>query len=65
MAKKYSLWKVVHESIWVVNLEKERDTDSSKEVEKWENEHYNNVASGYREEQTINANYVQTFSKDE
>lgn len=59
---KYSLWKLVHESIYIVNAIKVKDTNSSKVVDKWLEENYYNTASFYREESELNAEYLQTFN---
>jgi hypothetical protein len=59
--KKYSLWVVEHESIYTVMAYKVKDTNSSNEVDKWLEKDCDNVASFYREENEINANYLQTF----
>jgi len=61
---KYSLWNIEHESVYTVMLYKVRDTNSSKEVDKWMSAGMYNAASFYREEDEINANYVQTFTED-
>lgn len=62
--KKYSLWKIEHESIYVVMAYKIKDTNSVKEVDKWINENYYNAASFFRKESEINANYLQTFQNN-
>lgn len=59
---KYSLWTVDHESVSHVTLIKEKDTNSSREVDKWM-ETYGNVASFYRSEDELPADYVQTFQE--
>ena len=59
--KKYSLWTIEHESIYVVMAYKIKDTNSSAEVDKWIDEDCDHVASFYRNEHEINANYLQTF----
>lgn len=59
--KKYSLWKLEHESCYIVTAYKIKDTNSEKEVDNWMEESYFNAASLYREEDEINANYLQTF----
>lgn len=59
--KKYSLWALYHESIYTVMAYKIKDTNSSKEVNKWLEKDFNNVASFYRDETEINVNYLQTF----
>lgn len=61
---KYSLWKIEHESIYTVMLYKVRDTNSNKEVEKWMNQSTYNTASFFREEDEVNAMYVQTFEEE-
>lgn len=61
---RYSLWKVEHESVYTVMLYKVRDTNSTKEVDKWMSESMYNTASFYREEDEVNANYVQTFTEE-
>lgn len=61
-AKKYSLWTIEHESIYTVMAYKIKDTNSSKEVDQWQEKSFYNVASFYREEDEINAEYLQTFN---
>lgn len=62
MSKKtYSLWRLKHISVYVVMAVKVRDTNSSAEVERWVNKDYYNAASFYREEDELNANYLQLF----
>lgn len=61
---KYSLWKLEHESIYTVMAYKVKNTNSSKELENWINKDFNNVASFYREETEINAQYLQTFNNN-
>jgi hypothetical protein len=53
---KYSLWTLDHESIYTI-----RDTSSSKEVDKWLEKDCDHAASFYREENEVNAAYLQTF----
>ena len=61
MAKfKYSIWEIVHESIYTVNLVKKKETNSGNEVDKM-NDGIKHAASFYREEAEINAQYVQCF----
>lgn len=57
---KYSIWEIVHESIYTVNLVKKEDTNSHSRVDKM-NDGVQFVASFYREEDEINAQYVQCF----
>lgn len=59
--KKYSLWRIVHESVYTVNLEKYKDTNSTKECDKWMGKDCYNTASFFREENCINAKFVQCF----
>ena len=59
--KKYSLWTIEHESMYMVMAYKVKDTNSSKEVDKWLDESLDNGASFYREENEVNANYIQLF----
>lgn len=61
---KYSLWQLEHESIYTVIAYKIKDTNSTKVVDKWINENYNNGASFYREESQINAEYLQLFQEN-
>jgi hypothetical protein len=61
---KYSLWTLEHESIYTVTAYKVKDTNSSKEVEKWQEKNWFNAASFYRPETELNAQYLQTFSND-
>jgi hypothetical protein len=58
---KYTLWRVEHESIYSVYLYKVRDTSSTKEVDKWMGD--GGTASFYREEDCLNAMYVQCFQE--
>lgn len=58
--KKYSIWRIVHESVYTVTLEKVKDTNSEHEVDRI-NDGWNFTASFFRTEETINADYVQTF----
>lgn len=58
---KYSLWKLDHESVYRVSALKVKDTNSDKEVDKWIEESFTNAASFYREEDELNAEYLQTF----
>jgi hypothetical protein len=59
--KKYSLWKLEHESCYIVNAVKVKDTNNEKEVDKWMDKNWLNAASYYKEEKEINANYIQLF----
>ena len=59
---KYSLWTLNHESIYICYAEKVKDTNSSKVVEKWMEE--GGEASFFREENELNADYVQFFTQD-
>ena len=61
---KYSLWHLEHESIYTVMAYKVKNTNSEKELENWINKDFNNVASFYREETEINAQYLQTFNNN-
>jgi len=58
---KYSLWALDHESIYSVRAYKVKDTSSSKEVQKWIDEDTDHAASFFREENEVNAAYLQTF----
>jgi len=58
----YSIWSFEHESIYTVRAYKVKDTNSTKVVEQYENKGYS--ASFYREENELNAMYLQTFSED-
>lgn len=58
---KYSLWKIEHENNFSVTAYKIKDTNSSKEVENWLKNDFENVASFFREEKELNAEYLQTF----
>ncbi len=62
--KKYSLWKLEHESEYIVTAYKVKDTNSSNEVDKWIAESWYNGASFYRPETEINANYIQLFQEN-
>jgi hypothetical protein len=61
---KYSLWVLDHESIYHVTAYKVKDTNSTKEVDSWTNKDCENVASFYRDEEEINAAYLQIFQED-
>jgi len=58
---KYSLWKLDHASIYTCYVDKIKDTNSSSEVDKWMNK--GGAASFYREEDNLNADYVQLFQE--
>jgi hypothetical protein len=58
---KYSLWKLVHENSYLVMAYKIRDTNSTKEVDEWMEKSWMHTASFYREEDELNADYLQTF----
>lgn len=62
--KKYSLWKLEHESCYIVTAYKVKDTNSSNEVDEWMSESWYNSASMYRPETEINANYIQLFQEN-
>lgn len=59
--KKYSLWKLIHESPYRVSAVKIKDTNSEKDVDEWIADGWLQVASFYREEDELNAEYLQTF----
>lgn len=59
---KYSLWVLEHESEYICRAYKIRDTNSVSEVEKWEAKSFLNVASFYRSEDELNADYLQIFN---
>jgi hypothetical protein len=59
---KYSLWSLDHESVSSVRALKVKDTNSAKEVEKFQREHTFGGASYYREEDEVNAEYLQLFN---
>jgi len=59
---KYSLWTLNHESIYTCYAEKVKDTNSTKEVDRWMQQ--GGEASFYREEEEINADYIQFFQQD-
>lgn len=59
----YSLWKLEYESIYRVNAIKVKDTNSDKEVDEWIEDGWMQVASFYRPEDELNAEYLQTFQK--
>ena len=62
--KKYSLWKVVHESIYTVTAYKTGDTDSERQIEIHCNKSMYNFASPYRKEKELNADHIQFFNND-
>lgn len=59
---KYSIWSIEHESVYTVMAYKIKDTNSSKELEKYESEGYS--TSFYRKENELNAMYIQFFNED-
>lgn len=59
--KKYSLWQLVHENSDRVSAIKAKDTNSKKEVDDWIKKDWLQVASFYRQEDELNADYLQTF----
>jgi hypothetical protein len=59
--KKYTLWKLEHESCYIVNAVKVKDTNNEREVDNWMDKSWMNAASYFREEKEINANYIQLF----
>ena len=61
--KKYSLWVLEDESIYTVRAYKIKDTNSEREVDKWMEKSDYNCASFYREEDELNADYLQTFTQ--
>jgi hypothetical protein len=61
---KYSLWKLEHESSYIVTAYKVKDTNSEKEVDSWMDKSWKNAASLYREEKELNADYLQTFQNN-
>jgi hypothetical protein len=61
---KYSLWTLDHESIYTVVAYKVKNTNSQTEVDQWLEKDFFNAASFYREEQEINAQYLQTFNNN-
>lgn len=63
MSKKYSLWTLEHESIYTVMAYKHKDTNSTSELDKWVSSGTYRVASFYRKEEEINAQYLQTFDE--
>jgi hypothetical protein len=58
---KYSLWKLVHENSYLVMAYKIKDTNSTKEIDKHMAQSWMNTASFFREEDELNADYLQTF----
>lgn len=56
-----SLWELEAESEFVVTAIKIKDTTSMKEAQRWVNKDINNVVSFYREENELNAMYLQTL----
>ncbi len=59
--KKYSIWILNNNSIYSVYAEKVKDTNSSKEVDKYINKGY--FGTFYRQEDYINADYLQFFNE--
>jgi len=58
---KYSLWIIEHESPYLVMAYKIRDTNSTREVDDWMEKSWMHTASFFREEDELNADYLQTF----
>jgi hypothetical protein len=58
---KYSLWIIEHESPYLVMAYKIRDTNSQKEIDEWMDKSWMHTASFFREEDELNADYLQTF----
>jgi len=58
---KYSLWIIEHESPYLVMAYKIRDTNNTKEVDEWMEKSWTHTASFFREEDELNADYLQTF----
>ena len=58
---KYSLWILEHESPYLVMAYKIRDTNSQKEIDEWMEKSFMHTASFFREEDEMNADYLQTF----
>jgi len=61
---KYSLWNLIHESCYTVTAYKHIDTNSGKEVDKWQRKGWLHAASFYREESELNAQYLSIFPED-
>jgi len=61
---KYSLWKLYHESAYLVMAYKVKDTNSKKEIDVWMEKSWMNTASFFREEDELNADYLQTFEAE-
>jgi len=61
---KYSLWKLRHENCHVVIAYKVKDTNSTKEVDKHRAQSWMNADSFFREEEELNAEYLQTFENE-
>jgi hypothetical protein len=61
---KYSLWKFYHESAYLVMAYKVKDTNSTKEVDRHIEQSWMNAASFFREEEELNAEYLQTFEAE-
>lgn len=60
---KYSLWNLSHDSIYRCEAIKVKDTNSEKEVDEWMAENWLNGASFFREEQELNAEFIQFFQE--
>ena len=61
---KYSLWKLYHESACMVMAYKIKDTNSTKEIDEHMAKSWMNAASFFREEEELNADYLQTFENE-
>ena len=61
MTPKYSIWKIVHESFHTVTAFKFKDTNSIKELEKYQRMGF--ATSYYYDCPEINAERLQTFNE--
>jgi hypothetical protein len=60
---KYSIWELDHESVWSCRAYKVKDTNSGRELDRILSESPWLVASFYREEEELNAEYLQIFQE--
>jgi hypothetical protein len=61
---KYSLWTLEALNCYTVMAYKRKDTNSASVVDKWIDKDSNNAGSFYRQEDEINAMYLQTFDNN-
>ena len=60
---KYSIWSIEHESVYHCTAYKVKDVNSGKELDRILAKNPWLVGSFYREEDELNAQYLQTFQE--